>query len=820
MPDTPSKLQRAHLEKAIEDILDKPLGLIMAPSGYGKSTIVKSTLEKHPEISVYWLSLGNSEVDEVWVWRKLCETFMVNDPQLYKAMLEIGLPATAQETDYFLSAVRKNVFRPVCIIIDDYHECNGKKINSLLEKTVYEEIPNLHILLISRICPDIACEELLLKGYCSIIDQQSLALSKEETREIFHINSMELTEQELDKVFEYTDGWIAAVYLVLYNYRKTGQIDYWSNVSRLLKKVVFDKLSGQMQDVCMKMSLFKRFTLEEACYVTESEISMYSLMQIKENFGFLQFDVNSDFYSLHALLRAVAKDELDKSGVDKRVIYRKCAEYREKKKQYIGAILCYNYAGEKEEILKILSGADRNLIYEQAPGIIDNIMDGIPLETKLKYPDVYFTYIYIISLKDDVGKGIRLYREAVEACEAAMEKGDEYNQLKGEMLILEAMFSFNDLVQVNRKLRKAYELLDHHVSKFFHYNLLTYGAPTMTVLYYRKPGELAKTIQLEKEYAKYHMALVNGINGEWDDFFDAEYALMCNDIKTADSLSHRVVERATLAQSGVCIVISGYYVRLRSLIFQGKEREFYGVMEEFHNQMQGVLHTALLIDYELACGYVYTVIGRLDKIPEWLCRFDLAQCSRMVRNVRSGCVVYGSMLCSMKKWEKLDAVAEQMLMPYESTHHVYIMIVGYIFKAIAEYNLGIKEKACDYLGKAVELAEPDRVTVPFIENGALILPMVKQMAEESPFCRDLLEPIRDYQKALQAFGGKKAEHSLLTEREMELMEYVKEGLRNSEISSRMHIALVTVEKNLTSIYRKLNVSNRAAAVARLEELAN
>ena len=47
--------------------------------------------------------------------------------------------------------------------------------------------------------------------------------------------------------------------------------------------------------------------------------------------------------------------------------------------------------------------------------------------------------------------------------------------------------------------------------------------------------------------------------------------------------------------------------------------------------------------------------------------------------------------------------------------------------------------------------------------------------------------------------------------------YVKAGYKNSEISEQMHIALVTVEKNLTSVYRKLGVNNRTSAIMMLQK---
>jgi two-component system, NarL family, nitrate/nitrite response regulator NarL len=52
----------------------------------------------------------------------------------------------------------------------------------------------------------------------------------------------------------------------------------------------------------------------------------------------------------------------------------------------------------------------------------------------------------------------------------------------------------------------------------------------------------------------------------------------------------------------------------------------------------------------------------------------------------------------------------------------------------------------------------------------------------------------------------------LTAREREVIELVCEGLRNKEINDRLHISLATVSHHLTSIYRKLGVSDRTSLV--------
>jgi len=53
----------------------------------------------------------------------------------------------------------------------------------------------------------------------------------------------------------------------------------------------------------------------------------------------------------------------------------------------------------------------------------------------------------------------------------------------------------------------------------------------------------------------------------------------------------------------------------------------------------------------------------------------------------------------------------------------------------------------------------------------------------------------------------------LTDREREVLEAVARGERSKEIAARLHITERTVKAHLTSIYNKLGVDSRAAAVA-------
>jgi LuxR family maltose regulon positive regulatory protein len=59
----------------------------------------------------------------------------------------------------------------------------------------------------------------------------------------------------------------------------------------------------------------------------------------------------------------------------------------------------------------------------------------------------------------------------------------------------------------------------------------------------------------------------------------------------------------------------------------------------------------------------------------------------------------------------------------------------------------------------------------------------------------------------------------LTERELEVLQLVAEGLSNKEIAQRLSISLRTVKWHTSNIYGKLGVKNRTQAVAKARSLA-
>ena len=79
------------------------------------------------------------------------------------------------------------------------------------------------------------------------------------------------------------------------------------------------------------------------------------------------------------------------------------------------------------------------------------------------------------------------------------------------------------------------------------------------------------------------------------------------------------------------------------------------------------------------------------------------------------------------------------------------------------------------------------------------------------------------QKILAQLGVKKisiagTEQSILTERELEILNWVAQGLSNKEIALRLNISRYTIESHIKHIYRKLSVTTRTKAINAARDL--
>jgi NarL family two-component system response regulator LiaR len=124
----------------------------------------------------------------------------------------------------------------------------------------------------------------------------------------------------------------------------------------------------------------------------------------------------------------------------------------------------------------------------------------------------------------------------------------------------------------------------------------------------------------------------------------------------------------------------------------------------------------------------------------------------------------------------------------------------------------IKAGALSYLLKNVK---PEELTdaVRAAARGEAVL--------HSPVATRVLKQVREALSTEDLAAPQPAAQPLaepLSEREMEVLDLIAEGLTNREIADRLFIAVGTVKRHINNIYGKLEVHHRAEAIARAREL--
>jgi LuxR family maltose regulon positive regulatory protein len=160
-------------------------------------------------------------------------------------------------------------------------------------------------------------------------------------------------------------------------------------------------------------------------------------------------------------------------------------------------------------------------------------------------------------------------------------------------------------------------------------------------------------------------------------------------------------------------------------------------------------------------------------------------------------------------------ILEVLINLQEQIGRTQALIESLALQALCLRSLGRTDEALHALARALLLAEPEGFIRVFIQGGASMAALLRTAGAQghSPeYTRRLLEAFGE------AHAPQEAALDPLSERELEVLRMVAEGLTNAEIASQMVIAQSTVKTHINRIFGKLGVSTRTQAVARARQL--
>jgi len=164
---------------------------------------------------------------------------------------------------------------------------------------------------------------------------------------------------------------------------------------------------------------------------------------------------------------------------------------------------------------------------------------------------------------------------------------------------------------------------------------------------------------------------------------------------------------------------------------------------------------------------------------------------------------------------------EQLAPEVDARGRKGIVIETTMLKALALQATGDIARATTALEQALSLAEPEGYIRLFVDKGEPMRLLLQRMRAEG-------ERMKEYAaQLLAAFGREGLQPSPvilqplvepLSERELEVLRMIAEGLSNQEIADRLVVAPSTVKTHINNLYGKLGVNSRVQAATRAREL--
>jgi ATP/maltotriose-dependent transcriptional regulator MalT/DNA-binding SARP family transcriptional activator len=216
-------LLRPDLQALLAEVRLRPATLVVAPAGYGKTTVLTqwATELQRTGANVLWLGLDADDQAPPLLLAYLVRAFQRHLPEVGEESWRIIHSAVDLERDWpvaagaLLSELQSALASPTFLIIDDFHLiAEGPITQALLGYLLRAAPPTLHIVVASRRPVDVApLPRMRAAGDLVEVEAGDLSLNRSEAAELLARAGVTLSAAELDLLLDRTEGWVLSVQL-------------------------------------------------------------------------------------------------------------------------------------------------------------------------------------------------------------------------------------------------------------------------------------------------------------------------------------------------------------------------------------------------------------------------------------------------------------------------------------------------------------------------------------------------------------------------------------------------------------------------------
>jgi LuxR family maltose regulon positive regulatory protein len=218
-PATPGRVvERPRLFKLLDSGVERPVTLVAAPAGSGKTLLLTSWMAAGaPPGPVAWLSLDQGDNDPVRFWTYVLAALRRSGGLPGDSGLQALMPSP-QDDDALLPLLLhglEELASPVVLVLDDVHELTEPRVLHGIELLIRRAPRPLRLVLSSRADPPLALHRLLVSGQLAQLREADLAFTLAEADELVsgYDYRSRLSDDDLAVLQARTEGWAAGLRL-------------------------------------------------------------------------------------------------------------------------------------------------------------------------------------------------------------------------------------------------------------------------------------------------------------------------------------------------------------------------------------------------------------------------------------------------------------------------------------------------------------------------------------------------------------------------------------------------------------------------------
>ena len=838
--------------------------IISAPAGSGKTSLLRAWANRPRQAHrIAFVPVRRDEQDAQLFWRALLDAVRASaaasDGEPSATTPDLSLRTLADRVLAELAAARDRL----TLVIDDLHELNSQAALALLSHLLADLPPNVHAILATRRDLQLGLHQLRLTGELAELRAADLRFTERETRELVNASGITLSDAGVALLHRQTEGWAAGLRLAVISL--TGHPDperfvaEFSGSDRTVAEyLIAELLAGQpddVQDLLLRTCLLDRVNGELADLLTSRPGSERVLLELEDGNAFVvSLDSQRTWFRYHYLFADLLRLELRRRRPEEvPALHRRAAQWLIGHGEVDEAIRHIQAVGDWPEGARLLADHSFSLTLDGKTQTMQALLQGFP-------PGADHPELALVRATGDLAQG-RLDEAA--AYLAVAETYAETAPLERRRRLQVAVASLKlSLARRRGHLSGVVEQVKFLASPVTGQSIedVALGSDLRAVALMNLGTAEAWSAGIPDadRHLRAGAALAGRIGRPYLEVACLAQLAFASRIASFATTRQRCREAIALAERhgwGAEPVIAPALVTLASnLIWTGE----FGEAERWLQRTRQALQTDDGADIRqllhLATGRLYAGCGRhhealeelravermqaqmegphslASKVTGWMlttqarlgllgqARASLAALddqranSGEVGNARAViCLAAGDAAGA------LDAVAGVLdgAAPVVSCSTA---VEAQLLAASAHRELGDQRQANQATERALTLAEPDRMILPFAMTGSLGLleALPRHETAHAALLTDILDILRGSATAPAKHPVPLAKE--LSPGELRVLRYLPTNLSRPEIANELSVSLNTVGTHLRRIYAKLGADDRSEAVQRAREL--